>query len=99
MFGLTFSRAKGPEPTPLQIAVRAFDGGNYLELTDEEVAIVDVMRDLWYVTVDMDGNISATERGRGIMDGTVKTNHDVPRFLRGHMSEVEERCGTAGSQS
>ncbi len=55
---------------------------------------------LWYVEVDDLGEITATERGRGIMDGTIKTDYTVPRFLIGYMAEREGcRCGTAGSQS
>lgn len=94
-----FKKNTVPRPTPLQIAVKEFDGRNYLKLNDEEVEIVDTMKDLWYVRIDMDGHISVTERGQGILDGTVKTNYDVPRFLRKFMSEEESRCGTAGFQS
>lgn len=90
-----------PEPTPLQIVIQEFDGKNYYDLNASQIRAFQTMRSLWYLQFDEYGNISPTERGRGIIDGSIKTNREIPRFLEEYRSESKgaTRCGTAGSQS
>ncbi len=88
------------EPTPLQTAVREFDGRSYFDLTSEEIRIFEVMRTMEFVQYNDRGEITATERGRGIIDGSIETNYVVPGYLAGYLAKSEEasKCGTAGSQ-
>ena len=97
----TERRDVAPEPTPLQIVIQEFDGKNYYDLDASQVRAFQTMRSLWYLQFDEYGNISPTERGRGIIDGSIKTNREIPRFLEEYRSESKEatRCSTAGSQS
>ncbi len=90
-----------PEPTPLQIVIQEFNGKNYYDLNASQVRAFQTMRSMWYLQFDEYGNITPTERGRGIIDGSIKTNRNIPRFLEEYRSESKEntRCGTAGSQS
>lgn len=72
-------RKKNVRPeTPHQAIVRRFDGLSYFTLTDEEIEIFRVMRRLGYVDFDTEGEISATKRGRGIIDGSIATNYEAP---------------------
>ncbi len=89
------------EPTPLQIVIQEFNGKNYYKLSASQIRAFQTMRSLWYLEFDEYGNITPTERGRRIIDGSIKTNRDIPRFLEEYRSESREgtRCGTAGSQS
>ncbi len=98
--GLRFMKRKVRPETPLQAIVRRFDGLSYFALTDEEIEIFKVMRRLGYVDFDTEGEISATKRGRGIMDGSIATNHETPLFVGDYLTRQEEasKCGTAGSR-
>ncbi len=100
MIGLRFMKRKVRPETPLQAIVRRFDGLSYFALTDEEIEIFKVMRRLGYVDFDTEGEISATKRGRGIMDGSIATNHETPLFVGDYLTRQEEasKCGTAGSR-
>lgn len=101
MISLRFMKRKVRQETPLQAIVKRFDGTNYLELTDEEVEIVDVMCRLGYVDFNTEGEISATKRGRGIMDGSIATNYETPLFVGDYLIRQKEasNCGTAGFRS
>ena len=83
------------------MVIGEFDGKNYLKLNDEDVKMADTLCRLWYIRIDDRGHISTTERGRGIIDGSIKTSHETPAFLAGYMSRSGgcPKCGTAESQS
>lgn len=101
VIGLRLRKREDKPTTPLQIIVRRFDGSNYLTLTDEEARIVETMRRLEYIEYDSEGEIRATRWGKGIIDGTVETDYETPRFIGDYLSRNQEgkRCGTAGSRS
>lgn len=101
MYLRTAKKEVESEPTPLQIIIQEFNGKNYYKLNASQVRAFQTMRSLWYLEFDEYGNITPTERGRGIIDGSIKTNREIPRFLEEYRSESREteRCGTVGSQS
>ena len=96
-----WTKKKVKPDTPLQAIVKRFDGASYLTLTDEEVEIVETMRSLGYISYNSEGEISATKRGRGIMDGSIATNYETPLFVGDYLTRQKEasNCGTAGFRS
>ncbi len=94
-------KAVEPELMPAQIILSEFDGRNYQDLTDKEARIFETMRMLACLDMDIQGKISATERGRGIIDGSIKTNADVPDYFKEYLAKPRDgsKCDTAGSQT
>lgn len=89
------------EPMPAQVIIGEFDGMNYHDLTDEQTRIFETLRRFECLEVDDRGYIAATERGRGIVDGSIKTNRNVPRYFLEYLSRSRDatKCGTVGSQT
>ena len=94
-------REAEPEPMPAQAIIGEFDGMNYCNLTDEQARIFETLRRFECLEVDDRGYITATERGRGIVDGSIKTNRDVPGYFQEYLSRSRDatKCGTVGSQT
>ncbi len=89
------------DPMPAQVIIREFDGMNYCNLTDEQARIFETLRRFECLEVNDRGDITATERGRGIVDGSIRTNCNVPAYFREYLSKSRDaaRCGTVGSQT
>lgn len=69
--------------TPLQIGLRKATSLNYYELEPVQEESVDRMRSIGLLKVNIDGSITPTKMGKGIMDGTIETNRTVPPFVAG----------------
>lgn len=93
-------RGVEPEPMPAQVIIEEFDGMNYCNLTDEQARIFETLRRFECLEVDDRGDITATERGRGIVDGSIKTNRNVPAYFQEYLSKSRcaAKCGTDGSR-
>lgn len=81
LFGRTASK-----PNILQYALMDFEGTDYYHMPEDDAEIVQAMMDLGYVVADIDtGKVVLTGLGKGIIDGSIKTSYDVPRFLSGYV--------------
>lgn len=69
--------------TPLQKGLKKAVSLNYYSLDPIEVESVDRMRAIGLLKVSMDGTISPTKMGKGMMDGSIKTNNEIPPFVAG----------------
>lgn len=56
---------------------------NYYNLGSIEERSVDRMRAIGLLKVGIDGTISPTKMGKGMMDGSIKTNNEIPPFVAG----------------
>ncbi len=94
-------KAVEPELMPAQIILSEFDGKYYYNLTELEARIFETMRVFEFLSIAVDGRISPTERGRGIIDGSIKTNANVPDYFKEYLAKPRDgsECGTAGSQT
>ena len=83
-----FVKVFGREPvsedlTPLQKGLKKAVSLNYYNLGPIEERSVDRMRAIGLLKVSIDGTISPTKMGKGMMDGTIKTNNEIPPFVAG----------------
>ncbi len=69
--------------TPLQKGLKKAVSLNYYNLGPIEERSVDRMRAIGLLKVGIDGTISPTGMGKGMMDGTIKTNNEIPPFVAG----------------
>lgn len=69
--------------TPLQKGLKKAVSLNYYSLSPIEEKSIDRMMAIGLLKVSIDGSISPTKMGKGIMDGTVETNNTVPPFVAG----------------
>lgn len=81
-----FVKVFGREPvsedlTPLQKGLKKAVSLNYYRLDPIEERSVDRMRAIGLLKVGIDGTISPTKMGKGIIDGTIKTNNKIPPFV------------------
>lgn len=81
LFGRTASK-----PNILQHALMDFEGADYYHISEDDAEIAEAMMDPGYVMADIDaGRVVLTGLGKGIIDGSIRTSYDVPRFLRDHV--------------
>ncbi len=83
-----FVKVFGREPvsedlTPLQKGLKKAVSLNYYNLGPIEERSVDRMRAIGLLKVSIDGTISPTGMGKGMMDGSIKTNNEIPPFVAG----------------
>ena len=83
-----FVKVFGREPvsedlTPLQKGLKKAVSLNYYNLGPIEERSVDRMRAIGLLKVGIDGTISPTGMGKGMMDGSIKTNNEIPPFVAG----------------
>ena len=71
------------ELPPLQKGLRKAVSMDYYTLDPVQEESVDRMRAIGLLKVGMDGSISPTKMGKGIMDGTIGTSKAVPPFVAG----------------
>ena len=69
--------------TPLQKGLKKAVSLNYYSLDPIEERSVDRMRAIGLLKVGIDGTISPTKMGKGMMDGSIKTNNKIPPFVAG----------------
>lgn len=69
--------------TPLQKGLKKAVSLNYYNLGSIEERSVDRMRAIGLLKVGIDGTISPTKMGKGMMDGSIKTNNEIPPFVAG----------------
>lgn len=69
--------------TPLQKGLMKAVSLNYYKLDPVQEESVDRMRDIGLLRVEINGTILPTETGKGIIDGSIKTNDTVLPFVAG----------------
>lgn len=67
----------------MQNGLRKAVSMDYYSLDPVQEESVDRMRAIGLLKVGMDGSISPTKMGKGIMDGTIGTSKAVPPFVAG----------------
>ncbi len=69
--------------TPLQRGLKTAASLSYFDLNPIQEKSVDRMRNIGLLMLHMDGSIVPTKMGKDIIDGTIKTNENIPPFIAG----------------
>ena len=88
---MLFRRKEPVHLTPLQQGLKKAVSLNFYDLTTLQLESVRRLRSIGLLKINMDGSISPTEAGRGIIDGTIETNETVPSFIAGLYNECASK--------